>query len=174
MGMGLYLLFAGALDAPVPALTAAILIALTIFRRATAPWPPDPETGLKPQRSLLATILYDRPRLQQLRSLNSPPVDDARAGALSDVDLLLSSLGSLPDPQERPTLLVLSGLPGSGKSFFCRKLTEILPVVVLETDALRKVLFEHPAHDGAENARLFRAIHRVLERLLSGEAMRCP
>lgn len=61
MGMGLYLLIAGALNAPVPALTAAILIALTLFRRATAPWPPDPETGLKPQRSLLATILYDRP-----------------------------------------------------------------------------------------------------------------
>ncbi len=62
-GMGLYLLVAGALNAPVPALSAAILIALTLFRRATAPWPPDPETGLKPQRSLLATILYDRPDL---------------------------------------------------------------------------------------------------------------
>ena len=60
-GMGLYLLVAGALNVPVPALSAAILIALTLFRRATAPWPPDPETGLKPQRSLLAAILYDRP-----------------------------------------------------------------------------------------------------------------
>ncbi len=93
-------------------------------------------------------------------------MDDARAGAQSDVDRLLGNLGPLPDPRQRPALLVLSGLPGSGKSYFCRKLTELLPVVVLETDALRKVLFEHPTHDGAENARLFRAVHRVLERLL--------
>lgn len=93
-------------------------------------------------------------------------MDDTRAGAQSDVDRLLGSLGPPPDPQERPTLLVVSGLPGSGKSYFCRKLTELLPVVVLETDALRRVLFERPAHDGAENARLFRAVHRVLKRLL--------
>ena len=93
-------------------------------------------------------------------------MDDARAGAQSDVDRLLNSLGPLPDPRQRPALLVLSGLPGSGKSYFCRKLTELLPVVVLETDALRKVLFERPTHDGAENARLFRAVHRALERLL--------
>ena len=61
LSIGLYAIVGGALDNTVPALTAAILIALTLFRRATAPWPPDPETGLKPQRSLLATLLYDRP-----------------------------------------------------------------------------------------------------------------
>ena len=93
-------------------------------------------------------------------------MDDARDGARSDVDRLLDSLGPLPDPRQRPALLVISGLPGSGKSYFCRKLTELLPIVVLETDTLRAVLFERPTYNGAENARLFRAVHSVLDILL--------
>ena len=93
-------------------------------------------------------------------------MDDERAGAHSDVDRLLDSLRLLPSPQQHPSLLVISGLPGSGKSHLCRQLTELLPVVVLETDALRRTLFAAPTHQGAENARLFRAVHELLEVLL--------
>ena len=54
------------------------------------------------------------------------------------------SLAGLPQAQVEPSLVVVSGLPGTGKSFFCRKLAERLPFVVLASDALRKVLFPCP------------------------------
>ena len=60
-GMTIYVIVALALGEFVPAIACAIILGLTFLRRATASWPPDPETGLPPDRSLLATLLYDRP-----------------------------------------------------------------------------------------------------------------
>ena len=60
-GMVIYTLVALILGEYVPALGSALLLGLTFLRRATATWPADPETGLSPDRSLLATLLYDRP-----------------------------------------------------------------------------------------------------------------
>ena len=90
----------------------------------------------------------------------------AHPNTTSDLDRLLESLGALPSPQQHASLLVVSGLPGSGKSHLCRQLTEVLPIIVLETDALRRTLFAAPTHQAAENARLFRAVHELLEVLL--------
>ena len=60
-GMVIYTLVALILGEYVPAVGGALLLGLTFLRRATATWPADPETGLSPDRSLLATLLYDRP-----------------------------------------------------------------------------------------------------------------
>ncbi len=76
------------------------------------------------------------------------------------------SLANLPQAQVEPPLVVVSGLPGTGKSFFCRKLAERLPFVVLASDTLRKVLFPCPAYDESENRRLFPACHALIEELL--------
>jgi predicted kinase len=84
----------------------------------------------------------------------------------ADVELLTESLGQLPDLVAKPTLIAVSGLPGVGKSYFCSKLAEILPFVVLESDVLRKVLFSPPNYGPEENQRLFRAVHLLIERLL--------
>ena len=84
-----------------------------------------------------------------------------------DAEALYRGLGSLPTPTGHPALVLLSGLPGSGKSHFCRELVDVVPsLVVLESDALREILFAEPTHSGSENARLFPALHRLLERLL--------
>ncbi|MYD36443.1 MAG: ATP-binding protein [Dehalococcoidia bacterium] len=84
-----------------------------------------------------------------------------------DAEALYRGLGDLPTPPGHPSLVLLSGLPGSGKSHFCRELVQLAPsLVVLESDALREILFSHPTHGGSENARLFPAVHRLLERLL--------
>jgi predicted kinase len=61
---------------------------------------------------------------------------------------------------------VVSGLPGAGKSFFCRKLAEKLPFLILASDALRKVLFPTPQYNEQENKRLFSACHVLIEELL--------
>ena len=84
----------------------------------------------------------------------------------ADVEKLRQSLVSLPAPQVEPPLVVVSGLPGTGKSFFCRKLAERLPFVILASDALRRTLFPAPSYDDAESKQLFRASHALIEELL--------
>lgn len=85
---------------------------------------------------------------------------------VTDVERLADSLGQLPEPVAGPAFIVVSGLPGTGKSYFCSKLAERLPLAILESDALRKVLFSSPSYNSPENARLFSAIHRLTKRLL--------
>ncbi len=84
----------------------------------------------------------------------------------ADVERLAESLGQLPESVVKPAFVAVSGLPGTGKSHFCSKLAERLPFVILESDALRKVLFSSPRYSLEESSRLFRAIHRLIERLL--------
>jgi len=83
-----------------------------------------------------------------------------------DVESLRQSLGDLPSPQIKPTLIVVSGLPATGKSFFCRKLAERLPFLVLSSDSLRQTLFLHPRYDENENRELFAASHALIQELL--------
>ena len=83
-----------------------------------------------------------------------------------DVERLGESLGSLPEPMVDPPFVVVSGLPGTGKSYFCGKLAERLPFVILESDALRRVLFPSPDYSPYESSRLFRTCHCLIEDLL--------
>ncbi len=91
-------------------------------------------------------------------------MEDARL--VSDVQLLTESLGQLPEPVVKPAFIVVSGLPGTGKSYFCRKLAERLQFIILESDALRKALFSSPGYGASESGRLFRTIHLLIKRLL--------
>ncbi|MFB0559105.1 MAG: AAA family ATPase [Dehalococcoidales bacterium] len=79
---------------------------------------------------------------------------------------LTESLEELPEPVAEPAFIVVSGLPGTGKTYFCSRLAERLPFVVLESDALRKALFSSPDYSSQESSHLFRAIHLLIERLL--------
>jgi len=83
-----------------------------------------------------------------------------------DVERLKESLGQLPEPAVKPALIVVSGLPGTGKSHFCRKLDEFLSFPILESDALRKVLSPSPSYSFRESNRLFQACHLLIEELL--------
>lgn len=79
---------------------------------------------------------------------------------------LKASLGPLPEPIAHPAFVVVSGLPGTGKSFFCRKLAQRRPFYIVESDAMRKLLFPTPDYSLTESARLFAALHGLLEWLL--------
>jgi DegV family protein with EDD domain len=85
-----------------------------------------------------------------------------------DIAVLEKALGDLPPPVERPAFFVLSGLPGAGKTKLAGEIAARTPVAVLESDRLRKVLFERPAYTQRESGRLFNAIHGLLDRLLAG------
>ncbi|RJQ38685.1 MAG: ATP-binding protein [Dehalococcoidia bacterium] len=84
----------------------------------------------------------------------------------SDVARLEETLGTLPQPVARPGFIVISGLPGTGKSHLASLLAKRLHYLVLESDRLRKVLFPRPSYQPGESARLFAAIHRLIETLL--------
>jgi hypothetical protein len=85
---------------------------------------------------------------------------------ISDVKRLTESLGELPEPVVKPTFITISGLPGTGKTYFCSKLVERLSFLILESDALRKTLFPSPSYSPEESSRLFRALHHLTEKLL--------
>ena len=84
-----------------------------------------------------------------------------------DAQQLLESVrGRLPEPVLHPVLVVVSGLPGTGKSSFSHCLAERVPLAVLESDALRKELVPSPLHTAKESARLFQAVHELIDLLL--------
>ncbi len=64
----------------------------------------------------------------------------------ADVERLAESLGQFPEPVAQPALIAVSGLPCTGKTYFCGKLAERLPFTILESDALRKVIFSPPGY----------------------------
>ena len=86
---------------------------------------------------------------------------------VSDAKRLSESLGQLPEAVVKPAFIVVSGLPGTGKSYFCSKLAERLPVIILESDALRRTLLPSPTYSLPESSRLFQAIHHLIEGLLN-------
>jgi predicted kinase len=90
-----------------------------------------------------------------------------------DLLKLKESLRPLPEAVAAPGFVVVSGLPGTGKTFFCRKLAEKYTIYIVESDALRKVLFAKPDYTPAESARLFNAIHRLIEWLLKNGVPVC-
>jgi predicted kinase len=89
-----------------------------------------------------------------------------RVQLISDVQRLAESLEQFPEPVVKPAFIVVSGLPGTGKSYFCSQLAQRLPLLILESDTLRKALFPSPSYSSPESSRLFLAIHLLIERLL--------
>jgi len=83
-----------------------------------------------------------------------------------DVSVLKQGLARLPEAVANPALIVVSGLPGTGKSYLCRKLAERIDLVILESDSLRRQLFSAPSYSKEESTELFRACHGLVEELL--------
>jgi predicted kinase len=75
---------------------------------------------------------------------------------------------SLPADSNPPpaTLVILCGLPGTGKSYFARKLAARAPFVWVNSDTTRKLLVESPAYTREEHRRVFAAMHAVIGELL--------
>lgn len=88
------------------------------------------------------------------------PVDE-------DVALILSDLGQLSPRRPRPALVVLGGLPGSGKSTVCHALGARVPIAVLQSDRVRKLFAPRPEYTAEESTRVFTAIHAAAAWLLS-------
>ncbi len=83
-----------------------------------------------------------------------------------DLAKLRENLGLFPEAVANPGFVVVTGLPGTGKTFFCRKMAEKQSFCILESDAIRKALFPSPDYSTTESARLFAACHSLIEWLL--------
>ncbi len=66
-----------------------------------------------------------------------------------------------------PVLIMMSGLPGSGKSHLSRMLAERVRAVVIESDVVRKALFRQPCYSADESAAVHRACQQLMRRLLT-------
>ena len=86
----------------------------------------------------------------------------------ADVRKLKESLLDLPEPVANPVFVLVCGLPGAGKSYFSRQLADQLPGLIIESDAMRKKLWQSPTHSAQESHRLFSALYLLIEDLLRG------
>jgi predicted kinase len=75
-------------------------------------------------------------------------------------------LANTDETTANPVLVMLSGLPGTGKSHLARRLAEVLPFAVIESDQVRKILFPECNYSGEESKWVHRTCHALIERLL--------
>jgi predicted kinase len=66
-----------------------------------------------------------------------------------------------------PFLVVLSGLPGTGKSHFANELVKQTPFLLIGSDRSRKTLVPRPKYTRGEHGRVFAACHRLIEEFLT-------
>ncbi|HEM62386.1 MAG TPA: ATP-binding protein, partial [Chloroflexi bacterium] len=65
-----------------------------------------------------------------------------------------------------PVLVMLTGLPGTGKSHLARCLAEVIPFCIVESDQVRKALFPNAEYSGEESHWVHLTCHAVMEKLL--------
>ena len=66
----------------------------------------------------------------------------------------------------RAVLLLLSGLPGTGKTTFARALAEMLDFEHVESDAIRRELEPHPTYSHWESAAVFARVEGAAAKAL--------
>lgn len=66
----------------------------------------------------------------------------------------------------RPVLVVMVGLPGSGKSSFARLLAAALDAAHVQSDVLRRQAFPEPRYTTAEHQAVFQLVHQHIQELL--------
>lgn len=66
----------------------------------------------------------------------------------------------------RPVLIMLTGLPGTGKSHVSRLIQQALPAALVQSDRVRKILFPQPRYTADESDTVYRTCHAIIAKLL--------
>jgi predicted kinase len=67
----------------------------------------------------------------------------------------------------KPTLFLMYGFPGSGKTHFARQMCEVIQAVHVQGDRIRNELFEAPRYDKQENEVVMHLMYYMAEEFLS-------
>ncbi|MDE3090254.1 MAG: AAA family ATPase [Chloroflexota bacterium] len=91
----------------------------------------------------------------------------SRARLTHSVDRILRALPVADQTTAAPVLFIISGLPGTGKSFLARQISARLAAVIVESDFVRKTLADgKPTYTRDESAFVHRVAHVVIEQML--------
>ncbi len=86
----------------------------------------------------------------------------------SNVQRVIESLGPLPNPAPgQPAVVMMAGLPGTGKSTIARRLAKAIGGTVLESDAVRQLMFGRREYSSTESFAVFRTLHTAARYLLA-------
>jgi predicted kinase len=109
--------------------------------------------------------------MDQSGTLNLAKVPEPSPGSTNTLEQVAKAFTLPEETTAHPALIVVSGLPGTGKSYLARRLAERLPCVILETDHVRQLLFAQPRYTGQENETVFQVCHDLIRHLL-GQGVR--
>lgn len=84
----------------------------------------------------------------------------------ADVEAILTSLEPRGVRSAAPAFVVLVGLPGAGKTHVAQMLRDRTGALVIESDAIRRLLFPQRTYTSEESRRLFAAIRAAIDTLL--------
>jgi predicted kinase len=75
----------------------------------------------------------------------------------------IKSTLTIPAPATgQPVLVMMCGLPGTGKSTLARRLAEQLPAVIVESDRVRQEIFSPPVYTADESQHVHRICHVLM------------
>ena len=73
------------------------------------------------------------------------------------------SVLTIPSPASgQPVLVMLCGLPGTGKTTLARRLADRLPAIIVESDRVRQTLFTPPTYTAEESQRVHKVCHILI------------
>ena len=76
------------------------------------------------------------------------------------ISVIINALKPLSNPFPKPLLIVMVGLPGTGKTYLARNIQESFPVTIIQSDQVRTLCFGQPKYTRSENKYVFEvALH---------------